>query len=85
MNSNCQLYSSIPLCEPKNNNREREVLLKHRFLTTLNLERKKFTPQSHLLTRCFCYSNLTSKIMKMCEQVFKKRQRAPIQLKLFEL
>ena len=30
------------------------------------------------------YSNLTSKIMKMCEQIFKKRQR-PIQFKFFEL
>ena len=31
------------------------------------------------------YSNLTSKIMKMCEQIFKKKDSAPIQFKLFEL
>ena len=30
------------------------------------------------------YSNLTSKIMKMCEQILKK-DSAPIQLKFFEL
>ena len=30
------------------------------------------------------HSNLTSKIMKMCEQILKKRQR-PIQFKFFEL
>ena len=30
------------------------------------------------------YSNLTSKIMKMCEQIFKKRQR-PNEFKFFEL
>ena len=31
------------------------------------------------------YSNLTSKIMKMCEQIFKKKDSAPIQFKFFEL
>ena len=30
------------------------------------------------------YSNLTSKIMKMCEQIFKKKDSAPIQFKFFE-
>ena len=42
--------------------------------STLNLERKNF---NH-------YSNLTSKIMKICEQIFKKNS-APIQCKFFEL
>ena len=31
------------------------------------------------------YSNLTSEIMKMCEQIFKKKDSAPIQFKCFEL
>ena len=31
------------------------------------------------------YSNLTLKIMKMCEQIFKKKDSAPIQFKFFEL
>ena len=31
------------------------------------------------------YSNLTSKIMKMCEQIFKKKDSTPIQFKFFEL
>ena len=51
--------------------------------SNLKLEQKIFTPQNHSLfrsTSCFGvtkndYSNLTSKMMKMCEQIFKKRQR----------
>ena len=31
------------------------------------------------------HSNLTSKIMKMCEQILKKKDSAPIQFKFFEL
>ena len=31
------------------------------------------------------YSNLTSKIVKMCEQILKKKDSAPIQFKFFEL
>ena len=48
--------------------------------STLKLKRKKFTPQNHSLfrsTSCLRdqnhYSNLTSKIMKMCEQILKKK------------
>ena len=52
--------------------------------STLNLERKNFTSQNHSLAFSLHflfrrdqnhYSNLTSKIMKMCEQILKKRQR----------
>ena len=51
--------------------------------STLNLERKNFTPKNHSLFSLHFlfrrdqnhYSNLTSKIMKMCEQILKKRQR----------
>ena len=60
--------------------------------STLNLEQKNFTPQKplafslHFLFRRDQnhYSNLTSKIMKMCEQILKK-DSAPIQFKFFEL
>ena len=31
------------------------------------------------------HSNLTSKILKMCEQILKKKDSAPIQFKFFEL
>ena len=49
--------------------------------STLILERKKFTPQKHSLFRsisCFGVTKittpiLTSKIMKMCEQILKKK------------
>ena len=49
--------------------------------STLNLERKNFTPQNHSLfrsTSCFgvnkdTTTNLSSKIMKMCEQILKKK------------
>ena len=41
--------------------------------STLNVERKNH------------YSNLTSKIMKMCEQILTKKDSAPIQFKFFEL
>ena len=48
--------------------------------STLNLEQKNFTPQNQSLfrsTSCFGVTkittpNLTSKIMKMCEQILKK-------------
>ena len=48
--------------------------------STFKLERKYIMPQKHSLFRsisCFgvTNSNLTSKIMKMCEQILKKRQR----------
>ena len=43
--------------------------------STLKLERKKITPQNQSLFRSKIdqnhYSNLTSKIMKMCEQILK--------------
>ena len=51
--------------------------------STLELERKNQAtkPLAFLLHFLFRrdqnhYSNLTSKIMKMCEQIFKKRQRS---------
>ena len=59
--------------------------------STLNLERKNFAAKPlpfslHFLVRRDQnhYSNLTSKIMKMCEQILKKKDSAPIQFKIFE-
>ena len=59
--------------------------------STLKLEQKipVAKPLAFLLHFLFWrdqdhYSNLTSKIMKMCEQILKKHS-APIQFKLFEL
>ena len=54
-----------------------------------NLEQKNFTPQNHSLHFLFRRdqnhnSNLTSKIMKMYEQILKK-DSAPIRFKFFEL
>ena len=51
--------------------------------STLKLEQKNFTPPNHSIFSLHFqlrrdqnhYSNLTSKIMKMFEQIFKKRQR----------
>ena len=61
--------------------------------STLKLERKKIhaaKPLAFSLHFLFRrdqnhYSNLTSKIMKMCEQILKKKDSAPIQFKFFEL
>ena len=60
--------------------------------STLKLERKKiFAPKILLFSLHFLfrrdqnrYSNLISKIMKICEQILKK-DSAPIQFKFFEL
>ena len=72
---NCRMWT-------KNHYRETEFLFKHRFLTTLKLERKKIhaaKPLAFSLHFLFRrdqnhYSNLTSKIMKKCEQILIKRQ-----------
>ena len=66
----------------KNHYRETEFLFKHRFLTTLKLEQKIHAAKPLAFSLHFLFrrdqnhhSNLTSKIMKMCEQILKKRQR----------
>ena len=74
--------------------RESEFLFKYRFLTLHfnKIRAKKFhaaKPLAFLLHFLLQrdqkhYSNLISKIMKMCEQILKK-DSAPILFKLFEL
>ena len=79
--------SEIATCEQKPQARKRIFTQ-----TPLKLEQKNFTSQNHWLLRftsCFGvtknhYSNLTSKIMKICEQNLRK-DSAPIQFKFFEL
>ena len=61
--------------------------------TTLKLERKKIHAEKSLVFSLHFlfrrdqnhHSNLTSKIMKMCEQILKKKDSAPIQFKFFKL
>ena len=61
-------------------------------ISTLKLERTNFTPQNHSLFDPLPafrldqnhYSNLTSKVMKMCEQML-KQDRVPISFNIFEL
>ena len=68
----------------KNHQRESEFFVQTPFShSTLKLEQKNFhaaKPLAFSLHFLFLrdqnhYSNLTSKIIKMCEQIFKKRQR----------
>ena len=64
-------------CEQKNHYRETEFLFKHRFRTLLYNQSEKIhaaKPLAFSLHFLFRrdqnhYSNLTSKIMKMCEQI----------------
>ena len=77
---NSKHQSKIATCEKKPLARKRifvQIPFSH---STLNLERKNFTPQKtiafslHFLFRRDQnhYTNLISKIMKMCEQILKK-------------
>ena len=67
----------------KNHNRETEFLFKPRFSLYFKIRAKKIhaaKPLAFSLHFLFRrdqnhYSNLTWKIMKMCEQILKKRQR----------
>ena len=75
---NSKNQSEIDTFEQKNQKRESEFLFKHYF----KIRAKKFYAAKtlafsfHFLFRRDenRYSNLTSKIMKKCEQIFKKRQ-----------
>ena len=76
-------HSEIAACE-QNTSSEKAIFFQTSVShCTLKLEQRKFTPQNHsffsLHFLFWCdqnyYSNLTPKIMKMCEQIFKKRQR----------
>ena len=74
--------SEIAACEQKTTTEKPNFCSNTVFSLTLKLERKSFKPQNHSLSLLFLfrldqnhYSKLTSKIMKMCEQILKKRQR----------
>ena len=78
-----QNQSEISACEQKPLPRKR-IFVQTPYSHSLKLEQKKFHAAKplafslHFLFRCDqnYYSNLTLKIMKICEQIFKKRQRS---------
>ena len=84
--------SEIAACEQKTTNEKTNFCSNTVFSLYFKIRAKKFKPQNHSLFRsisCFGvtknhYSNLTSKIMKMCGQILKK-DSAPIKFKFFEL
>ena len=84
--------SEIAACEQKTNSERANFCSNTVFSLYFKLRVKKFystKPLAFLLHFLFRRdqnhdSNLTSKIMKMCEQILKK-ESAPIQFKLFEL
>ena len=80
---NSKNRSQIAACEQKTTSEKANFCSNTFSHSTLKLERKKIHAaiplafSLHLLFRRDQnhYSNLTSKIMKMCEQILKKRQR----------
>ena len=88
---NSKNQSEIAACEQKTT-KEIEFLFNTVFSLYFKLRAKKFyatKPLAFLLHFLFRrdqnhYSNLTSKIIKICEQILKK-DSAPIQFKFFEL
>ena len=77
---NSKNQSEIAACEQKTTSEKASFCSNTFSHSTLNLERKKFyaaKPIAFLLNYLFRrdqnhHSNLTSKIMKMCEQILKK-------------
>ena len=62
----------LPPANKKPQARKRFLVQKPFCHSTLKSERNNFKPQNNLLfrsTSCFGYSNLTSKVIKMCEQI----------------
>ena len=91
---NSKNQSEIAACEQKTTTEKPDFVQTPFSHSASNLERKKFTPQKHSLSLHFLfrrdqnhYSNLTSKIMKMCEQILKKHSRTnpDVQFKEFSL
>ena len=87
---NRQNQSEIAACEQKTTSEKANFSSNTVFSLYFKLRAKKFRRKT---TRSFAplfrrdqhhYSNLTSKIMKMCEQILKK-DSAPIQFKFYEL
>ena len=92
-NRNSKNQSEIAACEQKITTDEANFCSNTIFSLYFKIRAKKFhaakplTFSLHFLFRRDQnhYSNLTSKIMKMCEQILKKNDSAPIQFKFFEL
>ena len=85
---NSKNQSEIAACEQKPPSRERIFIQTPVSHSTLKFHAPKpfaFSLHFLYLPDQNHYSNLTSKIMKICEQIFKKQDGAPIQLKFFEL
>ena len=89
---NCKNQSEIAASEQQTTSEKANFCSNTVLSLYLNFRAKKFHAAKplafslHFLFRCDQnhYSNLTSKIMKMCEQILKK-DSAPIQFKFFEL
>ena len=82
-NDNTKNHSEIATCEQKTTSEKANFCSNTIFSLYFKFRAKKFHATKalafslHFLFRRDQnhYSNLTSKIMKMCEQIFKKRQR----------
>ena len=80
---NCKNQSEIAACQQKTTSEKAKFCSNTFFSLYLKIRAKKFhaaNPLAFSLHFLFWrdrnhYSNLTSKIMKMCEQISKKRQR----------
>ena len=80
---NSKNQSEIAACEQKTTSEKANFCSNTVFSLYFKIRAKKFTPQNQLTFSLHFlfrrdqnhYSNLTSKIMKMCEQIWKKRQR----------
>ena len=92
LKKNSKIQSEIAVCEQKNHQREKEFLCSNIvFSLYCKIRAQKFhaaKPLAFSLQFLFRrdqnhYSKLTSKIIKICEQILKKVS-APIQFKFFE-
>ena len=90
---NSKNQSEIAACEQKTTSEKANFCSNTVFSLYFKIRAKKIhaaKPLAFLLHFLFRrdqnhHSNLTSKIMKMCEQILKKKDSAPIQFKFFEL
>ena len=89
---NSKNQSEIAACEQKTTSEKANFCSNTVFSLSFKIRAKKFHAAKPLAFSLYFlfrrdqrhHSNLTSKIMKMCEQIFKK-DSAPIQFKFFEL
>ena len=90
---NSKNQSKIAACEQKTTSEKAKFCSNPVFSLYLKFRAKKFHAAKPLaFSLHFLFrrdqnhnSNFTSKIMKMCEQILKKKDSAPIQFKFFEL